>query len=99
VTFLVIQLTSSVTLKVLGTARNAGLVVFSFLFLGEVVTWLQGVGYMLSLVAFGFYNYFKMQKPAVVVAPLPADETVCDIAAIRIMCHSDIVAAKSGGPP
>lgn len=74
VTFLVIQLTSSVTLKVLGTARNAGLVVFSFLFLREVVTWLQGVGYVLSLVAFGFYNYFKMQTPAATSNIAPAAE-------------------------
>lgn len=57
--FLVIQATSSVTLKVLASARNAGLVMFCALFLGEAVTPLQGVCYTLALVCFGWYNYIR----------------------------------------
>ena len=60
-TFLVIKATNSVTLKVLGTARSAGLVVWSALFLGERITPLELGGYSLSLCAFAVYNVFKMQ--------------------------------------
>lgn len=61
-TFLVIKATNSVTLKVLGTARNAGLVVFSTLLLGESVTRMELAGYSVSLAAFAFYNYFKIYR-------------------------------------
>lgn len=60
--FLVVQTTSSVTLKILGTVRNAGLVVFQVLFAQEIITANQFGAYMVTLVAFGFYNYFNMQK-------------------------------------
>jgi len=58
--FLVIKSTSSVMLKVLGTARNAGLVVFGALVLGERVTALEAFGYGCSLVAFTAYNYYRV---------------------------------------
>lgn len=45
--FLVVQATSSVTLKVLGTARNALLVLASVYLFGEVVTPTQFLGYVL----------------------------------------------------
>jgi len=48
-------------LKLLGTARNAGLVLFSAVFLGEEITPLQGFGYALSLAIFGLYNYYKIK--------------------------------------
>ena len=86
-TFLVIQLTSSVTLKVLGTARNAGLVVFSFLFLGEIVSWLQGIGYSISLLAFGAYNYFHMQAPPKKTSEPHAD-VVCVCVCPCLLCGS-----------
>ena len=44
----------------MGTARNAGLVLFSALFLGEVVTAQQAFGYAFCLGFFGLYNYYKM---------------------------------------
>ena len=56
-----IKATNSVTLKVLGTARNAGLVLLSPLLYHEVITPLEGVGYAISLLAFGLYNYFKIK--------------------------------------
>lgn len=59
--FLVIQATNSVTLKVLGAARSAGLVVWSALMLGERITPLEGGGYSLSLAAFAAYNYLKVK--------------------------------------
>jgi hypothetical protein len=59
--FFVIQVTSSVTLKVLATARNAGLVLFCALFLSEAVTGMQFFGYSLSLGCFVWYNAIKMQ--------------------------------------
>mmetsp|Transcript_19189 Transcript_19189/g.39124 ORF Transcript_19189/g.39124 Transcript_19189/m.39124 type:complete len:226 (+) Transcript_19189:287-964(+) len=60
--FLVIKNAGSVMLKVLGTARNAGLVVFGAMVLGEAVTLVELLGYALSLAAFGAYNYFRMKE-------------------------------------
>jgi len=48
-----------VTLKVLGTARNALLVVSSVYLFGEVVSPLQFLGYSFSLGAFACYSYHK----------------------------------------
>jgi len=56
---LVIQAVGSVSFKVLGTARNAFLVVISVYFLDEVVMPVQFFGYFISLAFFGLYNYFK----------------------------------------
>lgn len=60
--FLVVQTTNSVTLKILGTVRNALFVVFQVIFADEIVTSKQFLAYGLTLVAFGFYNYFKMTE-------------------------------------
>ena len=60
--FLVIKRTSSVMLKLMGTARNAGLVLFSAVFLGDEITATQAVGYAICLFFFGLYNYYKMHK-------------------------------------
>lgn len=58
----VIKLTNSVTLKVLSTARNASLVLVSSMVLGEHITQLEMVGYTISLISFGLYNYFRIRK-------------------------------------
>ena len=49
--------------KLLGTARNAGLVLISALALGEEVTLQQAAGYALCLIFFALYNYYKMTEP------------------------------------
>ena len=59
-TFLVIKATNSVTLKVLGTARNAGLVLVSSWLYKEAITPLEGWGYAISLLFFAAYNYCKI---------------------------------------
>mmetsp|Transcript_9150 Transcript_9150/g.29271 ORF Transcript_9150/g.29271 Transcript_9150/m.29271 type:complete len:318 (-) Transcript_9150:113-1066(-) len=59
-TFLVIKVTNSVTLKVLNTARNAGFVLFTVTFLGETASMLQLIGYSISLTAFSVYTYYKL---------------------------------------
>ena len=61
-TFLVIKTTNSVTLKVLGTARNAGLVLASAWLYDENISAMEASGYALSLVAFAAYNYFKLTE-------------------------------------
>ena len=60
--FLVIKRTSSVMVKLLGTARNAGLVLLSALALGEEVTAQQALGYGICLAFFAAYNYFKLTE-------------------------------------
>ena len=59
-TFLVIKTTNSVTLKVLGTARNAGLVLVSSWLYHEAITPLEAAGYGVSLLCFFWYNYAKV---------------------------------------
>ncbi|KAL1528360.1 hypothetical protein AB1Y20_009713 [Prymnesium parvum] len=58
--FLVIKRTSSVMLKLMGTARNAGLVLFSAIFLEETITTTQAFGYGVCLFFFCLYNYYKL---------------------------------------
>lgn len=58
--YFVIQLSSSLTLKVLGTVKNAGVMWIGVLALHETVTPIQGFGYAVSLVGFFWYNYVKM---------------------------------------
>lgn len=60
--YLVVQQTNSVTLKVLGAARNAGLVLLSVLYYGELVSGTQALGYAVSLCFFGLYSFLKMNK-------------------------------------
>lgn len=57
--FLVIKRTSSTMLKLLGTVRNAGLVLFSAVFLGELITVTQAIGYVICLASFGLYSAVK----------------------------------------
>jgi hypothetical protein len=61
VSFLVIQYSNAVTMKVLGMVRNALLVMFTVMVQGEEVSSLQVMGYGITLIAFGFYNYYQVQ--------------------------------------
>ena len=61
-TFLVIKLTNSVTLKVINTARNAAFVLVTVTVLGEEASGLQICGYCVSLAAFSAYTYFKLNR-------------------------------------
>ncbi|MEW5300114.1 MAG: hypothetical protein WDW38_002951 [Sanguina aurantia] len=65
-----IKLTSAITLKVLGTMKNAILVTWSVLVLREVVTPVQTVGYCISLAGFGWYNSTIAAKVAAGQPPL-----------------------------
>lgn len=57
--YLVIQVTSSLTMKILGTARNILVIIIGVLFYGEVVTFHEGVGYTVALAGFAAYNAAK----------------------------------------
>ena len=41
---------------------QAGLVLFSAIFLGDEITATQAVGYAICLFFFGLYNYYKMNQ-------------------------------------
>ena len=57
-----VQVTNAVTLKVLNTARNAAFVLFTVTFVGEEASWLQLMGYTISLLAFSVYSYVKFHN-------------------------------------
>ena len=57
--YFVIREVGSLTLKILGTFRNLGLIAYGLLFLREVLAPMQCVGYAVSLIAFVAYSYFK----------------------------------------
>lgn len=56
----VVQATSSLTLKVLNTARCVALVAVGMLFYGEVCSPLELFGYAIALLGFALYNWAQM---------------------------------------
>jgi drug/metabolite transporter (DMT)-like permease len=56
-----IKLTNSLTLKVLGNVRNVVTILAAVALFGEVVTWLQVLGYGVSIGGFAYYTHLKMQ--------------------------------------
>eukprot|EP00466_Bigelowiella_natans_P012628 jgi/Bigna1/34532/e_gw1.6.216.1 len=58
----VIKFTGSLMMKLLATARNASLVLFNVIFMGEAVMAVQFCGYTISLGGFLLYNYFRLKK-------------------------------------
>ena len=56
----VVQSTNALVLKLSVTARNALLVLFNAVMMGETVTRLEGIGYVVSLGGFLGYNYVKL---------------------------------------
>ncbi|GBF93366.1 drug metabolite transporter superfamily [Raphidocelis subcapitata] len=62
--FATIKLASSLTLKVLGTVKNALLIVAAMAMYREVVTGLQAAGYLMSTAAFAVFTYVKFKQVA-----------------------------------
>jgi len=62
--YLVIREVGSLTLKILGTVRNVGLVLYGSFFLGERLAPMQYLGYTVSLAAFIAYTHFKSHVPS-----------------------------------
>jgi hypothetical protein len=62
--FWVVKVSSSLLLKVLGTVRNAFLIVWGMMVYGEEVTMQSTVGYAITLLCFAMYTKAKMAKPA-----------------------------------
>eukprot|EP01063_Lacrimia_lanifica_P001888 TRINITY_DN10987_c0_g1_i1.p1 TRINITY_DN10987_c0_g1~~TRINITY_DN10987_c0_g1_i1.p1 ORF type:complete len:300 (+),score=103.05 TRINITY_DN10987_c0_g1_i1:135-1034(+) len=62
-TFAVIQLSSSTMLKVLGTVRNVVAVIGGAVFFHEHIPAKEWMCYGLTLVGFGSYTYYSMNKP------------------------------------
>jgi len=57
---MVVQVTSSLTVKILNTVRCIGLVVFGVLFYGERCSMTELVGYGIALLGFFVYNWAQM---------------------------------------
>ncbi|KAG7674874.1 putative sugar phosphate/phosphate translocator [Nannochloris sp. 'desiccata'] len=62
IAYIIIQTASSLTLKVLGTVKNAFVVWLGIVLLGETMTFLQGIGYSISIAAFYWYQRIKMEQ-------------------------------------
>lgn len=60
-TYFVIQVTSALTLKVLGVARNVLVIVIGVIFYREIVTLNEGMGYSLAVLGFAGYNAAQMK--------------------------------------
>lgn len=60
--YIIIQTASSLTLKVLGTVKNAFVVWLGIVLLGDQMTLLQGGGYAVSIAAFYWYQKIKMEQ-------------------------------------
>jgi len=58
--FLVIQRTNVVMLKLLSISRNAGVVVSGVVLFGEVISPIQACGYVITLIFFVVYNYLQI---------------------------------------
>ena len=57
--YLVIQYTSSLTMKILGTARNILTIMVGVVFYNETVTLNEAIGYGIALLGFTGYNVAK----------------------------------------
>jgi hypothetical protein len=62
IAYIIIQTASSLTLKVLGTVKNAFVVWLGIFLLGDTMTFLQATGYSISIAAFYWYQKIKMEQ-------------------------------------
>lgn len=60
ISFLVMRLTSALTMKILNTFRSIGLVVIGVMFYGEYHSPKQLMGYSIAITGFAGYNLFQM---------------------------------------
>lgn len=58
-TYAVIQLTGSMTQKILATLKGCAMVGISVLFMGDAVSLRQLLGYMISIMGFSWYRYLN----------------------------------------
>ena len=61
--FMILKASSAVLLKGISVSRTAALVLFCAVFLGEEVSLLEGVGYVISLACFIWYNAIRIENP------------------------------------
>jgi hypothetical protein len=64
IAYIIIQTASSLSLKVLGTVKNALIVVLGISVLGDTMTSLQAVGYASSIAGFWWYQKIKLEQMA-----------------------------------
>jgi len=60
-TYFVIQVTSALTLKVLGVARNVLVIIIGVIFYAEMITLNEGIGYSVAVLGFAGYNAAQMK--------------------------------------
>jgi hypothetical protein len=60
--YMVIKQMGSVTLKVLAIVRNVAIVAVGVMLMGNIVTYLQAIGYFISMAGFAWYNYCLLMK-------------------------------------
>ena len=83
--FLVVKHFSALSLKVIATIRNMGIVLVSVVRYGDPVTSLEAVGYVISLFGFALYQYSKslaakkVQKGRTSALSLPRTVSDCDL--------------------
>lgn len=58
--FMVTKVTSGLYLKALNAFRNVCLVIACVIIFGDIVTTQQALGYVVTLIGFGYYNYIKL---------------------------------------
>jgi hypothetical protein len=63
-TYLAIMHSSSLTFKVVGCIKNAAVVLFGVMFMGEHVSVFQAIGYAVSVAGFMIYTVVKMNRQA-----------------------------------
>ncbi|KAL1527827.1 hypothetical protein AB1Y20_009209 [Prymnesium parvum] len=79
-TILTVKFTSSISFKLISMAKNAAIVLVSVPLFNNPISHLQALGYSITVVGFGCYNYMKLQAspPGSVKTtpydPLPLDE-------------------------
>lgn len=58
--YLIMKLTSAVTMSVAGICKEILMIMVSIVFFGDVLIWINYIGLMVSLLGIGLYHYMKM---------------------------------------